>query len=249
MPATTRKSGKSADPQRSAPLRSPRRNGKAGNRVATTEPRPVEQRIRLTGVDWETFEKLAATTRGGRFAFDRGALEIMSPGPLHEQHAGHLGEFVRIVTRSLRIPRMSMRSTTWKRQEADRGIEADDCFYFTPAKIATANAARARGSNDSNDYPAPDLAVEVDLSAPRIDRASIYATIRVAEVWRFVDGKARIEHLGQDGTYKRSRSSRFLPVRDSDIQRWLIDEDLNDEAAWEQRLEAWARGLGKPRKT
>ena len=167
MPATARKSGKSADPHRSVSLRSPRKNGKAGNRAATTEPREVEQRIRLTGVDWETFEKLAATTRGGRFAFDRGALEIMSPGPTHESHGRSLGEFVRIVTRSLRIPRKSLGSTTWKRQEAERGIEADECFYFTPAKIAAANVALARGSNDSNDYPAPDLAVEVDLSAPR----------------------------------------------------------------------------------
>ena len=248
MPATARKSGKSADSQRSTSLHSPRKNGKAGNRVATTEPWAIEQRIRLTGVDWETFEKLAATARGGRFAFDRGALEIMSPGPTHESYGRSLGEFVRIVTRSLRIPRMSLGSTTWKRQEAERGIEADECFYFTPAKIAAANAALARGSNDSNDFPAPDLAVEVDLSAPRVDRPAIYATIRVAEVWRFVNGKARIEHLGQDGTYKRSRSSRFLPVRDSDIQRWLIDEDLSDEAAWEKRVEAWALELGKPRK-
>jgi hypothetical protein len=73
--------------------------------------------------------------------------------------------------------------------------------------------------------------------------------IGVAEVWRFVNGKVRIERLGQGGTYKRSRTSRFLPVRDTDIQRWLVDEDRRDELAWEDRLIAWARGLGKPRGT
>ena len=66
-----------------------------------------------------------------------------------------------------------------------------------------------------------------------------------SEVWRFVNGKVRIEQLGQDGTYKRLRTSRFLPVRDSDIQRWLVDEDRRDEVAWEERLKAWAQGLGK----
>jgi Uma2 family endonuclease len=213
------------------------------------EPRPVEQRIRLSGVEWATFERLAATARGGRFAFDRGVLEIMSPGPLHESRGRLLGQFVRIVTRTLRIPRMSLGSTTWKRPEADRGIEADECFYFTPEKIAAANAACDRESNDSADYPAPDLAVEVDISAPQVDRPAVYATIRVAELWRFVDGKVRIEQLGEDGTYTRSRSSRFLPVRDSDIQRWLVDEDKRDEPAWEERLTAWARGIGKPRGT
>jgi Uma2 family endonuclease len=215
--------------------------------ATTTEPRSIEQRIRLTGVDWETFEKLAATSRGGRFAFDRGVLEIMSPGPLHEHHAGGMGEFVRIVTRTLRIPRMAMRSTTWKRPEAARGIEADECFYFLPEKIAAANAALERGSKDSVDYPAPDLAAEVDISAPQVDRPAIYATIRVPEIWRFADDKVHIEHLGEDGTYTRSRSSRFLPVRDRDIQRWLIDEDRSDELVWEERLTAWAQGLAKPR--
>jgi Uma2 family endonuclease len=210
-----------------------------------TIPQPIEQRIRLTGVDWETFEKLAATTRGGRFAFDQGVLEIMSPGPLHEGYAGNLGEFVRIVTRTLRIPRKAMRSTTWKRPEAARGIEADECFYFLPEKIAAANAAAERGSTDSVDHPAPDLAVEVDISAPQVDRPAICATIRVPEIWRVVDNKVHIEHLREDGTYMRSRSSRFLPVRDRDIERWLIDEDRSDELAWEERLTAWAQELAK----
>jgi Uma2 family endonuclease len=247
MPATTQKPTRSAERHQSPSRRSRRGNGKLRDAAATTGSQPVEQRIRLTGVDWETFEKLAATSRGGRFAFDQGVLEIMSPGPLHEGYAGDLGEFIRIVTRTLRIPRKAMRSTTWKRPEAERGIEADDCFYLSPEKIAAANAADERGSNDSVDYPAPDLAVEVDISAPQVDRPAIYATIRVPEIWRVVDNKVRIEHLDEDGTYTRSRSSRFLPVRDRDLERWLIDEDRSDEPAWEERLAAWAQGLAKPR--
>ena len=103
------------------------------------------------------------------------------------------------------------------------------------------------GSDDSVDYPAPDLAVEVNISAPQVDRPAIYATIRVPEIWRFTDNKVHIDHLREDGTYTRSRSSRFLPVRDRDIQRWLIDEDRRDELAWEERLTAWAQGLAQPR--
>jgi hypothetical protein len=105
-----------------------------------------------------------------------------------------------------------------------------------------------RGVNDAADYPPPDLAVEVDLSAPRIDRPAIYATIRVAELWRFVEGRVRIEQLGDEGTYTPSTTSRFLPVRDVDIQRWVIDEDRSDEVAWEKRLAAWARRRARPRR-
>jgi Uma2 family endonuclease len=198
-------------------------------------------------VAWETFEQLAATARGGRFAFDRGALEIMSPGPVHERRGRSMGEFVRIVSRVRRIPRIALGSTTWKRPEADRGIEADECFYFTPEKIDAANDADERGLNDSTHYPAPDLAIEVDISEPRVDRPAIYATIGVAELWRSVGDEVHIEHLGEDGTYTRSRSSRFLPVRDRDIRRWLIQEDRSDEADWEERLTAWARRLARPR--
>jgi Uma2 family endonuclease len=245
MPATRQKPVPSAKPRRSPSPRSQPENGELRNLATTTEPHLVEQRIRLTGVDWETFEKLAATTRDGRFAFDQGVLEIISPGLKHERYAGNMGEFVRIVTHTLRIPRMALRSTTWKRPEAGRGIEADDCFYLSPEKMAAANAAYERGSDDSVDYPAPDLAVEVDISTPQIDRPAIYATIRVLEIWRFVKNKVHIDHLGEDGSYTRSRSSRFLPVRDRDIERWLIDEDRRDELAWEERLTAWAEGLAK----
>jgi Uma2 family endonuclease len=210
---------------------------------------PTEPRIRLAGVDWATFERLAATSRGARFAFDRGVLEIISIGPLHGLHAARVGEFVRNVTRTLGIPRESLGATTWKRQDAERGIEADQCFHFTREKIAASRTALERGSNDSTDYPVPDLVVEVDISKPQIDRLAIYASIGVSEVWRFVNGEVRIEQLGQDWTYKRSRTSRFLPVRDVDIQRWLVDEDQRDELAWEERLTAWAQGLRKARDT
>ncbi len=171
----------------------------------------------------------------------------MAPGPFHEWDKEILSLFIRIVARSLGLPRKALASTTWKRPGADRGIEADQCFYFTPAKIAAARAARQAGRNDSTHFPVPDLAVEVDFSQPQIDRPSIYATIGVAEIWRLVKDKVRIEQLNPDGTYRRSRTSRFLLVRDTDIRRRVIEEDSSEEAAWENRLIAWAGGLAKPR--
>jgi Uma2 family endonuclease len=204
---------------------------------------PIEHRIRLTGVDWDTFWKLASQTRGARFAFDRGVLEIMSPGPYHESNKGLLGRLVRRLASELRAPLLDMGSTTWGREEAERGIEADECFYLTREKIKIANEAIARKSNVQSDYPPPDLAVEVDLSRPQIDRLAIYSTIGVDELWIF-DGKTlSIEQLREDGTYAASQESRFLPIRADEIQRWLVDEDSSDRSAWEERLAEWARGL------
>jgi Uma2 family endonuclease len=213
--------------------------------VFESSPRAGDLRIRLLGVDWDTFWKLASNSRGARFAFDRGVLEIMSPGPFHESQKGLMADFVKIVSRGLGIARLAMGSTTWGNEEAERGIEADECFYFSPEKIAVANDAIARRSNQQSDYPPPDMAVEVDLSRPLIDRPAIYAIIGVAEIWRFSGKQVLIEQLQEDGTYARSEASGFLPITVEDARRWLIDEDSSDRAAWEERLADWVRGLLK----
>ena len=53
------------------------------------------------------------------------------------------------------------------------------CYYFDPAKLAA--AATAAHSDDVDLYTNPDLAAEVDISPPRIDRPGIYAAVRVPE--------------------------------------------------------------------
>src|SRR5262249_2741275 len=136
--------------------------------------------------------------RGARFAFDRGALEIISPGPLHEALRELLGCLVRCLARALACPHMGLGSTTWGSEEADRGIEADDCFYFGPDKIRIANVAIDRKSNEPADYPPPDLVIEIDLSRPQVDRPAIYAAIGVAEVWRFDGDTLAIDQLARD---------------------------------------------------
>jgi Uma2 family endonuclease len=98
--------------------------------------------------------------------------------------------------------------------------------------------------------PNPDLAIEVDISPPQIDRPGIYAALRIAEVWRF-DGEREqviIERLGDDGTYRPVDESAFLPLHAEEIRRWVVDEDSHDESAWARRLRAWARAELAPRR-
>ena len=77
--------------------------------------------------------------------------------------------------RVLARPRGSVR-------KSGRGLAVDQCYYFEAGKPAAVAAARARKSNDVADYPNPDLAIEVDLSPPEIDRAGIYAALKVVFV-------------------------------------------------------------------
>jgi Uma2 family endonuclease len=205
----------------------------------------TEQRITLRGVSWETYQRLAEEIGDQRIlkAYNRGVLELMSPGPLHENYKKLLAILVETVTDELEIPRRSQGSTRWDRPEPGRGLEPDECYFLTAAKVA---ATRHR-SKDVADYPPPDLAIEIDMSRSEVDRAEIYATIGVPEVWRF-DGEAlRIDRLRDDGTYEVVAESLFLPVAPDEVVRWLVHVDNADEAVWARRLREWARAEVRPR--
>jgi len=167
-------------------------------------------------------------------------MEIMVKGPVHDHFARLLELFVMAVAGALGIRIKPQGETTWIRPEIERGIEADNCYYLEPAKIATALAALSRRSNNVADYPNPDLAIEVDISAPEADRAAIYAAMGVAEVWRFDGQTLTIERQEEQGRYQPVEQSGFLRVRADQVPHWLTAEDISDYDAWTRRVRAWA---------
>jgi Uma2 family endonuclease len=200
----------------------------------------------IKGVGWAVYDCLSEAIGEGqhvRLAYDGEDLEIMTAGYPHERYKEMLGKFVAAVSRAKGIPRKSAGETTWKRPDLERGLQADECYYFLVEKFAAVEAAFGRGSTEAVDYPNPDLAIEIDLSGPRVDRSEIYAKLRVAEVWRFDGESVVIEQLRGDGSYAPAEVSLFLPIRPKDILRWLIEEDYADELAWERRLDQWAKRL------
>jgi hypothetical protein len=130
-------------------------------------------------------------------------------------------------------------ATTWKRPDIARRLEADQCSYFAPERLAVVAASRARKSNEVVDYPDSDLAIEIDISPSQIDRPGIYAALQVAELWRFDGEDLEIEQLGPDGSYASIESSRFLPIRPDEVVRWIVVKDSANRNAWEPRLRAW----------
>lgn len=196
------------------------------------------------GVDWDFYERVVEVAWGRkwlRIAYDGRNLEIMSIRGVHEDVADFTWRLIEIITEELEIQSRSLGRTTWKRPAIKRGIEADECFFFLPAKLAALAAALARKSEDIDDYPNPDLAIEVDISPPLIDRPGIYAALRVPEIWRFGKTGVTIERLTDHGTYTASDQSGFLPIRKEEVDRWVLQEDLSELLAWKRRLRAWVR--------
>jgi Uma2 family endonuclease len=234
-------------------LTTPPRRGATPAPSALTGPivEPGDQRIAIRDVRWEIYDLLSDAV-GERqrvfLAYDGKDLEIMTKGRAHEDYREILLRFVIFLTSELRIRCRGAGETAWKRPEIARGLESDLCYFFTPEKRAADAEALSRGLKGIEHYPNPDMAIEIDLSVPEIDRPGIYAALKVTELWRFDGVDFIIENLQPDGTYQPVEMSLFLPVRGEEIRRWVIDEDFaKDELAWEQRLRAWARAELMPR--
>lgn len=196
-------------------------------------------------VSWRAYKTLVDELSASspiRIAYDGRNMELMVRGPMHHRHAKWIDRLITAIADELEIPIEDLGETTWQREEADRGIEADLSYFFEPAKIEIVRQAANRESNKVDDYPDPDLVVEVDISPPQVDREGIYAALKVPEVWVFDGQVLSIWRLGADGEYAQADSSGWLGIRPEQAVRWLTQEDRQDRKAWTRRLAAWVRG-------
>jgi Uma2 family endonuclease len=209
-----------------------------------------EWRVVFRGVDWETYSKLIDSCREGspiKLAFDGRDLEIMTTGNQHEIFKTLIGRMVDALTEELDIAVRSVGQTTWKRPALNRGLEADHTYYFSEAKQLAADDALARDSNRVDDYPNPDLAIEIDLSRSKVDRPAIYAALMVPEVWRFDGRTMLIERITPEGFYSKVERSSFIPIDAVEISQWLLDGRASKEIPWIRRFRAWIRDELTPR--
>jgi Uma2 family endonuclease len=211
---------------------------------------PNEERAVMRGVSYDLYDGLSSSLSEHtsiRLAYDGNDIEATVVGPIHVQLKELIGMFVNEVSDGLEIDFEPMGSTTWKRAALERGLEADQCYFFDPAKLAASAAAVSFRSNDVADYRNPDLAVEIDVSPSKIDRPGIYAALVVSKVWRFQEEAVTIEQLQADGAYATAAASRFLRVRPDEVTRWLADGLDANRRDWLRRLREWVRDVLRPR--
>ena len=221
--------------------------------TARTQSPPAagEERQVVPDTTWDFYDRLTDALGEHspfRVAFDGKDIEIMTVGNRHERIKTLMGQFFDLVVDELEVDCVALGSTSWKRPALERGIEADHSYVFDSAKIALCRSDLVRDSNDLADCPNPDLAIEIDISPPKIDRPGIYAALKVTEVWRRdEDGTITIECLGDDGQYIAVESSRFLGVRPDEVKHWLTIGASTERAEWRHRLKEWIATELKPR--
>jgi Uma2 family endonuclease len=132
---------------------------------------------------------------GLRMTFLEGILEIMRPSRRHEICKKQIARLLELFCLERDIPLFGYGSTTFRKEERQRGLEPDECY--------------CRGE----DRDTPDIAIEVVTTRGAIDKLEVYKGLGVREVWVFADGVFSLFALRSD-EYQPIPASELLPELD-----------------------------------
>lgn len=215
--------------------------------MATTqifEPGADFQRLAIPAVTWAEYLGFSALLdeRHVRLTYDRGELELMTLSFGHEGASRLLNRAVEILSEELELPLAQGGSTTLRREDVDRGLEPDECYW-----IAHEPAVRSKPAIDLNIDPPPDLAIEVDISRSSIDRQAIYAALGVPELWRFDGDRVQFLALEAGDYVPRPTSLAFPSLSADEFNQRLAESATIDTTRWARDFRRWVRQEILPR--
>jgi Uma2 family endonuclease len=197
------------------------------------------QHIVLEGVSWATYQALLKDLgehRSSKLAYDQGVLEIVMPSDLHEMINRLLERLITVLTDELGMEIRSYGSTTLDREDLQRGVEPDSCFY-----IQNVDRILGKRLNFQTDPP-PDLAVEVDITSSSRRRFGIYLSLQIPEVWRYTQSRGVIIYQLQDDVYVECEFSPTFPmISGAVLQDFLRLTDTKGDNAIARSLRDWLR--------
>jgi Uma2 family endonuclease len=204
---------------------------------------PDVSRFILHHVSWQGYETLLREVGDRRvfITYDRGTLELMSPSPKHERVSSLISRLIWIYTEEMQIPIATFGMTTFRRDDLERGLEPDACFY-----IRNEGEMRHREEIDLSVDPPADLAIEVEVSRSALDRVGIYEELRVPELWRWDDERLTIWLLDDAGKYTAQERSLNLPgLPPTVVEKHIGLRKTMDELSWGLAFREWARQQAK----
>lgn len=160
-----------------------------------------ERRFVLRNVPWHVYvslhDSLELVGAGTRMTYLEGTLELMSPSETHEDYKKLLARLLETYAEESDIDLNGRGSTTFREEPKQRGLEPDECYSIGPF------AGR------------PDLAIEVQISRPLLDKLKVYEGLGVREVWVWQRTSLVIHTLAaHGGGYEATERSEVLPHLD-----------------------------------
>lgn len=196
----------------------------------------------LSDVDWETYDQFVQETMdiivNPRFYFEKETLLIMPLTAEHEYVNRAIASIVDILAEEFQINSRCLGSSTYQREDIERGFEPDSCFYFE-------NESKIRGVKrlDMTIHPAPDLIIEVDITSLSTNRQNIFAAFGVPEIWRFDGEKMQILKL-ENTQYTEITNSLALPkVTPEKLTEFLQKSETLNRLAWIDEVRTWAKSV------
>ena len=216
------------------------------NGTAILEPPPKHAHglqpgvpICLRGLQWNDYLALSDIIGDRRLltSFSDGEMEILMPSTEHEIWLMLLGRLIEVLASEAKIPCKSHGTSTFRREDLEKGLEPDRCYYLL-------NAPRVRGKLriDLRVDPPPDLAYEIEISRSAEKRMPIYAGLHVPEVWRFDGVTITVHQLVANGEYVIAERSQFFPFLPMpELVRFLKMQDQLDDNELADAFRAWVR--------
>lgn len=161
----------------------------------------AERRFLLHDVPWWAYVALRDTLEGGgtRMTYLEGSLELMSPSETHEEEKTLIARLMEAWADHNEVDLRGFGSTTYRREIERRGLEPDECYTVGP-KVA--------------DAP-PQIAIEVVVSSPLLDKLAVYAGLGVREVWVWTSPRRElVVHRLTASRYGAHDRSELLPGLD-----------------------------------
>jgi Uma2 family endonuclease len=174
-----------------------------------------EARVILHNISWSLYEQLLAE---------------------HEELNRLMDNYLAIIAMEWNIEYCDAGSTTFKREDLERGFEPDSCFY-----VQRAGQIAGKKRLDLTVDPPPDLVLEVDITHPALDKLSIFAVVGVPEVWRYDGERVRMLALAGDSYIEREQSLAFPALRSAHLVDLLADSQQMPRTAWLRHVHAWAQ--------
>jgi Uma2 family endonuclease len=195
----------------------------------------------LDGISWEVYDLLVRDLDDAeskvRVTYDNGRLVLMSPLFAHEGWKKLIGGMIELLALELNIPMRRLGSSTWRRKDVRKGLEADECYY-----VQHESRVRGKAELDLKRDPPPDLAVEIDITHFPVDREGIYAGLGVPELWQYKEGRVRALLRDNDGKYAPAEHSAAFPfLKVSEIERFLALWQTTDETTILRAWREWVK--------
>jgi Uma2 family endonuclease len=156
----------------------------------------AERRVLLSGVPWATYVTLRDTveSRGVRMTYLEGWLEIVTNGRTHEVSTSQIARLLELFCLERDIPLFAYGSTTYRKEEADRGLEPDRCYSRDQGRAL------------------PQIALEVVVANPLLNKLDVYRGLGIQEVWIFkVNSRAFSLYTLRGEAYEATAASEILP--------------------------------------